>query len=101
MFCFRKSLYGPTLYSHIWYSTFKDIVISFGFVASRDEGGHFMLNADDQGVVVVTVILYVEDHIIIAKEGSIGYIKDQIKMRFCMHSLGSVICFLARNIEPN
>jgi hypothetical protein len=43
----RKSRYGLKQSSHVWYGTFKDFVISIGFVASRVEGGLFVLHNKD------------------------------------------------------
>jgi hypothetical protein len=70
----RKSLYGLKQSWHGWYGTFKDFVISIGFVASRVNGGLFVL--EDQGAVVAAVVLYIDDLVIIANEGLIGQIKD-------------------------
>jgi len=95
----RKSLYGVKQSSHVWYGTFKDFVISIGFVASGVDGGLFVL--EDEGIVVSAVVLYVDDLLIIAKEGLIGQIKDQMKKRFRMHDLVSVSFYLGMNIERN
>jgi hypothetical protein len=95
----RKSLYGLKQSSHVWYGTFKEFVISIGFVASRVDGGLFVL--EDQGTVVAAVVLYVDDLHIIANEGLIRQIKDQMKKRFRMHDLGSVSFYLGINIERN
>jgi len=95
----RKSLYGLKQSSHVWYGTFKDFVISIGFVASLVNGGLFVL--EDHGIVVAAVVLYVDYLLIIANEGLIGQIKDQIKKRFRMHDLGSISFYLGMNIEPN
>jgi len=97
----RKSLYGLKQSSHVWYGTFKDFVISFGFVASRVDGGLFMLHDKDQGIVVAAVVLYVDDLLIIANEGLIGQIKDQMKKRFRMHDLGSGCFYLGMKTERN
>ena len=51
----RMSLYGLKQSSHVWYGTFKDFVISIGFVALRVDGRLFVL--EDQGAVVAAVIL--------------------------------------------
>jgi hypothetical protein len=77
----------------------KDFVISIGFVASGVVGGLFVL--EDQGAVVAAVVLYVDDLLIIANEGWIGQIEDQMKKRFRMHDLGSVSFYLGMNIERN
>jgi len=98
----RKSLHSLKQSSHVWYSTYKDFVISIGFVASRVDGGLFVLHdKEDHGIVVAAVILYVDDLLIIANEGLIGQIKDQMKKRFRMHDLGSVSFYLGMNIERN
>jgi len=99
--CLRKSLYGLQQSSHVWYGTFKEVVISIGFLASRVDGGLFVLHDMDQAIVVAAVVLYVNDLLIIANEGLIGQIKDQMKKRFRMHDLGSVSCCLGMNIERN
>ena len=98
-FRLRKSLYGVKQSSHVWYGTFKDFVISIGFVASRVDGGLFVLHDQDQDPVVPAVVLYVDDLLIIADEGFIGQIKDQMKKRFRMHDLRSVSLYLGINIE--
>jgi hypothetical protein len=43
----RKSLYGLKQHSHVCYCTFKDFVISIRLVASRVNGGLFVLH-DEQ-----------------------------------------------------
>jgi len=96
----RKSLYGLKQSSHVWYGTFKDFVISIGFVASRVDGRLFVLHNKDQDIVAA-VVLYVDDLLIIANEGLIGQINDQMKKRFWMHDLGSVSFYLSMNIERN
>jgi hypothetical protein len=68
-------------------------------VASRVDRGLFVL--EDQGTVVAAVILYVDDLLIIANEGLIGQIKDQMKKRFRMHDLRSVSFDLGMNIKRN
>jgi len=98
----RKSLYGLKQSSHVWYGTFKDFVISIGFVASRVDRGLFWLHdKEDHGIVVAAVVLYVDELLIIANEGLIGQIKDEMKKRFRMHDLGSVSFYLSMNIERN
>jgi hypothetical protein len=97
----RKSLYGLKQSSHVWYGTFQDFVISIGFEASRVDGGLLVLHNKDHDIVVAAVILYVDDLLIIANEGLIGQIKDQMKTRFRMHDLGSVSFYLSMNIERN
>jgi hypothetical protein len=97
----RKSLYGLKQSWHVWYGTFKDLVISIGFAASRVDGGLFVLHNKDQDIVVAAVVLYVDDLLIIANEATIGQIKDRMKKRFRMHDLGSVSFYLGMNIERN
>ena len=99
--CLRKSLYGLKQSSHVWYGTFKDFVSSNGFRASRVDGGLFMLHDENQGTVVSTVILYVNDLLIIADEGLIGQMKDHMKKKFRRHDLGSVSFYLGMNIQRN
>jgi hypothetical protein len=84
----RKSLYGLKQSWHGWYDTFKDFVISIGSVASRIDGGLFVL--EDHGAVVATVVLYVDDVLIIANVCLISQIKDLMKMRFRIHDPGNV-----------
>ena len=57
-----------------------------------------MLHNKDQ-VIVAAVILYIYDLLIIANEGLLGQIKNQIKKRFRMHVLGSVSFYLGMNME--
>jgi hypothetical protein len=95
----EKSLYGLKQSSHISYGTFKEFVISIGFVASHVDGGIFEL--EDHGIIVAAGVLYVDDLLIIANEGLIRQIKDQMKKRFWMHDLGSVSFYLGMNIERN
>jgi hypothetical protein len=71
-----------------------------GFVASLVDGILFVLQNIDQDIVAA-VILYVEDLPIIANEGLIWQIKNQIKKRFRMHDLGSVAFWLGVNIHCN
>jgi len=97
----RKSLYGLKQSSQVWYGTFMDFVILIGFEASRVDGGLFVLHDKDQGTVLAAVVLYVDDLLIIANEGLIGQIRDQMKKRFRMHDPGSVSLYLSMNIERN
>jgi len=96
----RNSVCGLNQSSHIWYGTFKDFVISIGFVASCVDGGLFVLHNKDQDIVAA-VVLYVDDLLIIANEGLIGQFKDQMKKRLRMHDIGSVSFNLGMNIERN
>jgi hypothetical protein len=96
----RKSLYGLKQCLHIWYGTFKDFVISIGFVASRVDGGLFVLDNKDHDIGAA-VVLYVDGLLIIADKGLIEQIKDQMKKRFRMHDLGSVSFYLGMNTECN
>jgi hypothetical protein len=50
----RKSLYGRKKSSQGWYGTFKDFVISIGFLASRVDGGLFVLHDKEHHGIVVT-----------------------------------------------
>ena len=98
----RKSFYGLKQSSHVWYSTFKDFVISIGFEASGVDGGLFVLHdIEDHGMVVAAVVLYVDDLLISSNKGWIGQIKHQLKKRIRMHDLGSVSFYLVINIIPN
>jgi len=98
----RKSLYSLKPSWHVWYGTFKDFVISIGFMASHLDGGLCVLHdKQDYGIVVGAVVLYVDDLLIIANEGLIGQINEQMKKRFRMHDFGSVSFYLGMNIERN
>jgi hypothetical protein len=98
----RKSLCGQKQSSHVWCGTFKDFVVSIGFVTSRVDGGLFVLRGkEDYRIVFAAVVLYVEDLLIIANEGLIRHIKDRMKKRFRMDDLGSVSFHLGMNIERN
>jgi hypothetical protein len=55
----------------------------------------------DHGIVGATVVLYVDDVLIIATMGLSGQIKDQIKKRFRMHDRGSVSISLSMGIAHN
>ena len=96
----RKSLYGLKQSLHVWYGTFKDFVISMGFMVARVDRGLLVLHNKEQDIVAA-VVLYVDDLLIIPNEGLFGQIKDQMKKRFQMHDLGSVSFYLAMNIECN
>jgi hypothetical protein len=56
---------------------------------------------EDQGTVIAAVILDIDDLLIIANEGLIGQIKDQMIKWFRMHDLGSVSFSLGMDIERN
>jgi hypothetical protein len=101
VFRLRKSLYGVKQSSHVWYGTFTDFVISNGFEASRVNGGLFVRHNKDQDIVVAAVVIYVDDPLIIANEGLIGQIKDQMKKRFRRNDLGNVSFYLNMNMERN
>jgi hypothetical protein len=88
--------------SHMWYCTFKDFVILIGFVASRVNGGLFVLDVkEDHSIVVTAVVLFVDHLVVIANEGLIGEIKDQIRKSFRRDDIGSIACDLGINIEGN
>jgi len=96
----RKPLYGLKQSSHSWYSTFRDFLMSIGFVAPRVDGGQFVLYNRDQDIGAA-IVLYVDYLLIIANDGLIGQIKDQMKKRFRMHHLGSVSFYLGMHIKRN
>jgi len=96
----RNSLYGLQQSWHVWYSTFKDRVILIGFLASCVDKRLFMLYYQDQEIVAA-VDQCVDDVLIIANEGLIGQIKDQMKKKFQMYDLGSVFFYLGINFESN
>jgi 2-hydroxychromene-2-carboxylate isomerase len=57
---------------------------------------------EDRGIVFAPVVPYLDDLLVIANEGLIGPIKNQInnmKNRFRMHDLGRVSCSLGMNIK--
>jgi len=66
-----QSLYSLKLSLHVWHGTFKDIVISIGFMSSHVDGGLFMLHDQNEGIAVGAVVLYVDDLLIIANKGLI------------------------------
>jgi hypothetical protein len=77
-------------------------MMSIGFVASRVDEGLFVLQGrENDGILVAVVVLYVSDLLIIANEGSIGQIKDEMMQRCWMHDLGSVSFRLGMKIEHN
>jgi len=97
-----KSLYGLKQSLHVWYGTFKDFVISIGFITSCGDGELFVLHGmEDHSLVIAAVVMYVDDLLISANEGLIGHIKDQMKKRFQMHNLGSVSFYDGINIQSN
>jgi hypothetical protein len=95
----RKCLNGLKQSSDDWYGTCQDFAIIIGFVASRVDRGLYVLLGKAQGVVVATVVLYVDDLLIIANEGWMGQIKDQMKKLYRLHDLRSVCFYLGINIE--
>jgi len=97
----RKSLYGIEQSSRVWYGTFKNFMVSIGFMVSRVAGALFMLNDNDESIVIAAVILYVDDLLIIANEGLFGQFKDQMEKRFGLHDLESVSFYLGMTIERN
>lgn len=69
----RKDLYALQQSSHVWYDTFEDFVISIGFMASRVNGGLFVLcDMEDHRIVAAGAILYVDDLLLIVKKRMIG-----------------------------
>jgi hypothetical protein len=96
----RKSLYGLNQSSRMRYGTFTNFVVSIGFVASCIDIGMFVLHdKEDHSIFVAVAILYVDDLLIIANEGLIGLIKNQMKKRFRMNDVGSVSSYVGINIE--
>jgi len=72
----RKFPFSLKQCSHDWYGTFKDFVISIEFMELRVDGGLFVLDDMDQGIVVAAVVRSVYDLLMIANKGSIGQMKD-------------------------
>jgi len=100
--CMSKSLSGVKQSLHIWNGPCKDSVMSLPFVASRVDGGLVVHHdKEDQGKLFATLIWYVDDLLIIATEGFIVQITDQLKNQFWMHDLCSVPFSLGMNIERN
>jgi len=100
VFQLRKCLCGVRQSSHSWYSTDKDFMKTIRFIASYVDRGLFVLHGkEDHGILVAAVILYIDDHHIIANPHCIGQIEDQMKIRCRVHDLGSVSCYLGMNIE--
>jgi hypothetical protein len=98
----RETLDGLKEFQHICYCTFTDIVILFGFMLPCIHRGVFVLyDKEDHGVGIATLVLYVNDVLIIGNNGMFGQIKDQMKTRFRMHYLGSVSIYLGMNIGLN
>jgi len=97
----RKSLHGLKQFSHIWYGTFKDFVISIGFMASHVDGGLYVFHDMYQGTVVATVILYVDDLIVFAQEDLNRHIKEHMTKRFRMHDFGNVSFYPGLTIKCN
>jgi len=52
----RKSLHGLKQSFHVWYGTFKDFVLSIGFVASHVDGGLFVLHNKNQDIIAAVVL---------------------------------------------
>jgi hypothetical protein len=77
----------------------KEFVIEIGFMPSRVHGG--LLRLEEQGTAVAAVILYVDDLLIIAIEGLIGQINDEMRKRFWVHNLGGVCLYLGMTIKRN
>jgi hypothetical protein len=75
-------------------------MISIGFLVSHVDGGLSMLHINDQDLVA-TVILYMDDFLIIANQGLIGQTRYKMKKRFRMHALPSVSCYLGMNFKHN
>jgi len=86
----RKCLYGLKQSFHIWYGTFKDFLISIGFVASHFDAGLLVVSVKDKGTVVAMGVLYVNDIFIIANEDLIRQINDLMTQMIRMHHLRSV-----------
>jgi len=98
----RKSLYGLKQCSHVCYGTFKDFVVPIGFVASPVDRVLLVFHdMEDHWIVVAAVILYNDDLLIMANDGLIGHIEDQMKKGFRMHDLGCVSLYLGMITECN
>jgi hypothetical protein len=97
--CLRKLLYGLRQSSNVSYGTFKELLVSIGFVELRVNRELFMLK--DQLRVLAAVVSYVNNLLILANECLICQIKDQMMKRFRIHDLGSLYVYLAMNIKRN
>jgi len=97
----RRSLYGLKHSSHVWYATFKDLLIWIGLLAVQCNKGLFLHHNTDQCVAIAAVILYVDDLVINADAGLFVQIMDHMRKRFWMHDLGSVSVDLGMTIELN
>jgi len=80
--CLQQSL-------HIQYDTFNNFMITIGFQALHVDWGLFVLHDMNQDLVVATVVVCVDDLLIIPNKGMIGQINNHMKMSFRIHDLGS------------
>ena len=60
-----------------------------------------MLHRKTPALVIAAVTLYIDDLLNIAHKGMTGQIKNQMKRRFRMHTLGSVSFYVGINNERN
>ena len=94
----RKSLYGLKQSPHVWYGTFKDFLVSIGFVPSRVDGGLFILR-NASGEVDCVLVLFVDDLLLLGALDIIENLKKRLMERFRMHDLGAASHYLGMVIE--
>jgi len=66
--------------------------------SSIDEGLFVLHGKENHLMAIATVVLYVDDVIIIANKGFMGKIKCQMKEWFQMHNFQSVSCYCSIDI---
>jgi len=96
-----KSLYGQRQSSHDWYSTSTDYQISIGFMPSCFNVGRFKVNVTDAGEIITTVIVHVDNLLMIANDGLIREVHELMKKGFQMRGLWNVSFCINLNIIWN
>lgn len=95
----KKAYYGLIQCLHIWYCTFRGFLILIGFESSRLDVGLLVLHDEDDVILIITAIRYMDDLHSISNQASLRQSKNQTKNRFEMHDLRSVPVYIGMKIK--
>jgi hypothetical protein len=95
----RYSLYVLKQSPRVWYGTIQDFLLTLGFVVSKLEGSFFILRQVKHEPFPLSMVIYVDDLLLIGEPTFVSQIKEEIKRGFDMHDLGAVDFYLRMIIE--
>jgi hypothetical protein len=82
----HRSLYGLHQAANVFYNVFKSHILNIAFIPSKVDAGFFLL-CDNKEYLHDTIILWVDDVMIVAHPEVILSIKEKLTACFKMHDL--------------